>query len=66
MKFTDLMQKGVGELYEICAELKKSHMNMRISVKSGQEVKTSAMRGCRKDIARVMTRLSQLKKQEVR
>ncbi|MDR2458899.1 MAG: 50S ribosomal protein L29 [Holosporales bacterium] len=66
MKFADLLQKGSNELYRICTDLKRAHMNMRISVKTGQDVKTSAMRVCRKDIARVMTRLAQLKKQEVK
>jgi ribosomal protein L29 len=66
MKFADLLQKGTDELYRMCTDLKRAHMNMRISVKTGQEVKTSAMRACRKDVARVMTRLAQLKKQEVR
>jgi ribosomal protein L29 len=62
MKFADLLTKDYAELCGICADLKREHMNMRISAKTNQEVKTSARRVCRKDIARVKTRLTQLKK----
>lgn len=61
MKFVDLLKKDVKELFELCAELKKEHMNLRILSKTTQDVKTSAVRECRKNIARVKTRLRQLK-----
>ncbi|MDR1333509.1 MAG: 50S ribosomal protein L29 [Holosporales bacterium] len=64
MKFSDLLQKDAGELYKICTDLKRAHMNMRLLIKTGQEVKTSAMRACRKDVARVKTRLTQLAKKK--
>lgn len=62
MKFVDLLKKDSKELCELCAELKKEHMNLRILMKTTQDVKTSAVRTCKKNIARVKTRLRQLKK----
>jgi ribosomal protein L29 len=64
MKFVDLLQKDFGGLCRMCTDFKREHMNMRILVKTGQEVKTSAMRECRKNVARVKTRLTQLKKKK--
>lgn len=61
MKFADLVKKDTKELCEICAQLKKEQLNLRILSKTGQEVKSSAMRDCRKNVARVKTRLRQLK-----
>lgn len=60
MKFTDLLKKDKKELIETCAQLKKENMNLRILSKTTQDVKTSAIRSCKKNIARVMTRLRQL------
>ncbi len=61
MKFADLLKKDSKELCELCTELKKEHMNLRILLKTTQDVKASAMRMCKKNIARVKTRLRQLK-----
>lgn len=61
MKFAELLNKDAKELYQMCVDLKKEHMNLRILAKSTQDVKASAIRSCRKNIARVMTRLRQLK-----
>ena len=61
MKFADLLKKDTKELCGMCAELKKEHMNLRILSKTTQDVKTSAVRSCKKNIARVKTRLRQLK-----
>ncbi|MDR3031103.1 MAG: 50S ribosomal protein L29 [Holosporales bacterium] len=60
MKFLDLLKKDAKELCQKCAELKKEHMNLRILSKTTQDVKTSAIRVCKKNIARVKTRLRQL------
>ncbi|MBQ8651626.1 MAG: 50S ribosomal protein L29 [Alphaproteobacteria bacterium] len=62
MKFVDLLKKDKKELLQMCADLKKEHMNLRILSKTTQDVKTSAIRACRKNIARVLTRLTQLDK----
>lgn len=60
MKFADLLKKDSKELCNICAELKKEQMNLRILSKTTQDVKTSAVRKCKKNVARVLTRLRQL------
>ncbi len=60
MKFTDLLKKDKKELQETCAQLKKENMNLRILSKTTQDVKSSAIRACKKNIARVKTRLRQL------
>ena len=62
MKFVDLIKKDKKELIEMCCQLKKESMNLRILSKTTQDVKTSAVRFCKKDIARVKTRLRQLEK----
>jgi ribosomal protein L29 len=64
MKFAELLNKDSKELYQLCSDLKREHMNLRILSKATQDVKPSAIRLCKKNIARVMTRLSQLKKEK--
>jgi ribosomal protein L29 len=61
MKFVELLRKDSKELCEMCTTFKKEHMNLRILMKTTQDVKTSAVRECKKNIARVKTRLRQLK-----
>jgi ribosomal protein L29 len=61
MKFVELLKKDSKELCEMCSVFKKEHMNLRILMKATQDVKTSAVRECKKNIARVKTRLRQLK-----
>jgi large subunit ribosomal protein L29 len=60
MKFADLLQKDSKELLHMCDELKREYFNLRILTKTTQDVKTSSIRVCRKNIARIKTRLSQL------
>ena len=60
MKFSDLLMKDAKELKQLCVELKREHMNLRVRTKVQQDVKPSAIRACRKNIARVKTRLTQL------
>lgn len=60
MKFVDLLKKDAKELSQMCTELKKEYMNLRILSKTTQETKSSAIRACRKNIARIKTRLTQL------
>ncbi|MDR1488343.1 MAG: 50S ribosomal protein L29 [Holosporales bacterium] len=61
MKFKELLEKDSKELCEMCASLKKEGMNLRIRMKTTQDVNTSSIRRCKKDTARVLTRLRQLK-----
>ncbi|MDR1234375.1 MAG: 50S ribosomal protein L29 [Holosporales bacterium] len=61
MKFVDLIQKDAKELLRMCNDMKREYFNLRVLSKATQEVKTSGIRTCKKNIARVKTRLSQLK-----
>lgn len=60
MKFSELMEKNKKELLQMCVEFKRECMNLRIASKVSQDVKPSAVRACRKNIAMVKTRLTQL------
>lgn len=64
MKFSELLNKDKKELLRMCCDLKKEHMNLRFLTKTTQDVKSSAIRKCKKDIARVKTRLTQLENKE--
>ncbi len=64
MKFSELLNKNAKELLQMCRDLKKEHMNLRFLSKTNSEVKTSSIRDCRKNIARVKTRLTQLENKE--
>ncbi|MDR0942136.1 MAG: 50S ribosomal protein L29 [Holosporales bacterium] len=64
MKFADLLGKDSRELCQMCSDLKREFMNMRILSRTKQDIKTSAIRECRKNIARVKTRLTQLKEKK--
>ncbi len=64
MKFSELLNKDAKELLQMCRELKKEHMNLRFLTKTTQDVKTSEIRACKKNIARVKTRLTQLENKE--
>ena len=62
MKFKELLEKNDKELFDMCMNLKREYMNFRITMKSPTEgFKPSAVRECKKNIARVKTRLQQLK-----
>jgi ribosomal protein L29 len=61
MKFSELLGKDKSELHQMCFDLKREYMNLRILSKTTQDVKTSTIRVCKKNIARIKTRLSQLR-----
>jgi ribosomal protein L29 len=61
MKFVDLLKKDSGELRRMCADFKKEHMNLRMLQKTTQDLKTHTIKQCKKNVARVKTRLTQLK-----
>lgn len=62
-KFTDLVKnKDRQELVNMYVDLKKEYMNFRILSKSPtEEFKPSVIKTCRKNIARVKTRLRQIR-----
>ncbi|MDR1208438.1 MAG: 50S ribosomal protein L29 [Holosporales bacterium] len=61
MEFDDLKNNTVSELYRIIEERRKEQLNLRIRVCTMQDVKMSRFKEVRRDIARVLTRLQQLK-----
>ncbi|MDR1597876.1 MAG: 50S ribosomal protein L29 [Holosporales bacterium] len=61
MSFEELKNKSTSELYTIIEERRKEQLNLRIQIKTGQDVKLSRIREVRRDIAKVMTRLQQIK-----
>ena len=64
-RFKELVEgKGRRELIDALLSLKREHMNLRIKKVSPIEgFNPSVIRGCRKNIARIKTRLNQLKKE---
>ncbi len=61
MKFAELVSKTESELHQICGDLKKEMLNLRVQAKVSQSVNVSRFRQCRRDVARINTRLKQLK-----
>lgn len=61
MKFKELQQKTVSDLYSSLAELKKESLMFRIQAKMGQLSNTTQIRERRRSVAKIMTRLQQLK-----
>lgn len=61
MLFESLKGKTVSELYKLLEERKKEQLNMRIQMRTGQEFKPHRIREVRKDVAKILTRLVQLK-----
>ncbi len=60
MKFAEMTTKTTSELYDLLGNLKKEMLNLRIQQKVHQTQNVKRTRECRKDVARVKTRLSQL------
>ncbi|MES2252800.1 MAG: 50S ribosomal protein L29 [Pseudomonadota bacterium] len=61
MKFDQMKNLTISELYQKAVDLKKEAMNMRILNASGQQTNMNRMRDIRKDVARIKTRINQLK-----
>ena len=62
MKFTDLKQKTEDELKAELLNLKKEQFNLRFQKSSGQLENSSQVNKVKKDIARVMTAMSDQKR----
>jgi large subunit ribosomal protein L29 len=58
MKATDVRAKTTDELNTQLTELRKEQFNLRFQRASGQLENTSRVRAVRRDIARIMTTLS--------
>lgn len=61
MKFDTIKNLTISELYQNAVDLKKEAMNMRILNASGQQTNMNRLRVIRKDVARIKTRINQLK-----
>ena len=62
MDFTDLKQKTEDELKAELVKLKKEQFNLRFQKSSGQLENSSKIMSVRRDIARILTALSEQKR----
>ena len=63
MKFTELNDQTVVELATLSREKRQEIFTLRLQQASSRLEKPSQLRNLRRDIARIETRISQLKKQ---
>ena len=61
MKFNELKDKDTKTLVQSLVSIKKELFNLRMQKAEGQLEKSSRVRECRRDYARVKTKLTQLK-----
>ncbi len=62
MKYSEIKNNKKDSLFSTYADLKKELFNLRMQKAEGKLEKTSRFRDCRRDVARVLTRLSELKR----
>lgn len=62
MKMEELKGKSVDQLKEMHANLKKEQFNLRFQASTGELENVGRFRQVRRDIARIMTAMSQNKK----
>lgn len=60
MKMKELMQKPMEELQKMLRELEGTRASLQFAVMAGQEKNVRKLRTCKRDIARVQTRITQL------
>lgn len=63
MKFKELDKKDNKTLVAKLLELKKELFNLRMQQSNGSLTSTARMRDCRRDVARIMTKLKQLQQE---
>jgi large subunit ribosomal protein L29 len=59
MKYTELIEKSLAELQKLLKDKKLELFGLRVKLKTMQLRDTSQIRKVRKDIARIMTAISQ-------
>lgn len=64
MKYQEIANKSVSELYDSLYNLKKELLNIRVQRATGSVANTSQVRKNRRDVARIKTRLVQLAKKK--
>lgn len=62
MKYQEVQNQSVSELYDRLYQLKKELLNIRIQRSTGSVSNTSQIRKNRRDVARIKTRLAQTNK----
>lgn len=62
MKISELKGKTVDQLNDLLINLKKEAFNLRFQKVTGELENTSSIRRVRRDIARILTKMSQIKK----
>jgi large subunit ribosomal protein L29 len=62
MKYSELNQKTISELYDLYGNLKKEQLNLRLQRAAQGLQKTARIRQIRRDVARIETKLTALKK----
>ncbi len=65
MKFTELKEMTLTELLAKARDLRQEIFNLRLQQASAQLEKPARLRLLRRDVARIETRISQLRKQKV-
>lgn len=60
MKYQEVSNKSVSELYDSLYNLKKELLNLRIQRSTGSVPNTAQIRKNRRDVARIKTHLTQL------
>ncbi|MDR0632662.1 MAG: 50S ribosomal protein L29 [Holosporales bacterium] len=61
MDFSLLAGKTFSELYKLLEERKRELFNMRIQKVTGQEFKSHRVKEVRRDVAKIITRIAQMK-----
>lgn len=64
MKFSEIVVKDKTSLYQQLVDLKKELFHLRVQAGANQVLNVKRLRECKKDVARVWTRLNQLKNKE--
>ncbi len=60
MKFSEIKVKDRNALESLLLDKKRENLGLRLALESGGECKTSDIRACRRDIARIKTCLAML------
>lgn len=60
MKFSELENKSKPDLWTMLVNLKKEMFNLRFQAAALTKINTARQRKCRKDVARIKTKLKQM------